>query len=531
MTQASLRPVVATLAALLVAVSGFAQSQIDGTRRLQTAIDLMNDGRSEQALADLAALANVGPAGNACPTSSDGREAAVRLVLYYVDTLRVTEIPPLRPGERPPRSLDDYLSCLVNKSDSTYAPVGYVIRGRLALMRDRTNLASASSDFARAYGLVPTHPIAAEARFREADAYRLAFQFDKALTAYRGVWAAFPTSPWARQALLGASRCLVKLGRPLDAFEPLQQLREHYGDSPEARTARQWNSIIARLYLRSVDARFRQVRTISGNGFTLKDTETMAVGPDGVLNVAGKKRPLLQFDSATGAQKPVPLVNGVTSLSFDASGQLFLVQNGTARPAVAKPGAALGTGAAWSMSLGKADGVRPLQEIRAVAITSRGERVVADGGPKGLVVVPPAPAGSVTSVVAPSEAHILLTNGWAPDKLAVDADDRIAAFDTDQGIIDFVRPGAGDNPSVGHLPGGGQALDHALDFAFDPLGHLYVLQREQLTVYAPAGNVMQAALSLKPGKGQKLQPVALAVDAAGRVYVYDKQSEKVLVYQ
>ena len=75
-------------------------------------------------------------------------------------------------------------------------------------------------------------------------------------------------------------------------------------------------------------------------------------------------------------------------------------------------------------------------------------------------------------------------------------------------------------------------LEDPVDVAYDPLGHLYVLDgRSAIYVFGPRNRLVAAFSS--PGKeaGSLQKPKAFAVDAAGRAYVFDDGPQRIQVYQ
>ena len=69
--------------------------------------------------------------------------------------------------------------------------------------------------------------------------------------------------------------------------------------------------------------------------------------------------------------------------------------------------------------------------------------------------------------------------------------------------------------------GVGYQLRGPIEVAFDPLGHLYVLERDSVIVFAPTGEFLSL---FAPGAvaGAFRMAVAFHVDAAGRLYIYDE---------
>jgi hypothetical protein len=80
--------------------------------------------------------------------------------------------------------------------------------------------------------------------------------------------------------------------------------------------------------------------------------------------------------------------------------------------------------------------------------------------------------------------------------------------------------------------GTGYAFEEPVDVAFDPLGHLYVLDgKSAIYVFGPRNRLVAAFNSAGKEAGALQKPKAFAVDAAGRAYVFDDSSQRIQVYQ
>jgi hypothetical protein len=79
----------------------------------------------------------------------------------------------------------------------------------------------------------------------------------------------------------------------------------------------------------------------------------------------------------------------------------------------------------------------------------------------------------------------------------------------------------------------GYELREPVDLAYDPTGHLHVLDRQQgaILVFRPNQRFLTAFSIPDRSPGAFTRGRALAVDAAGRLYVYDERARGVQVYQ
>src|SRR5262249_17063177 len=116
--------------------------------------------------------------------------------------------------------------------------------------------------------------------------------------------------------------------------------------------------------------------------------------------------------------------------------------------------------------------------------------------------------------------------------MAVSADDDVAIIDRDsKTIVVADRDGKG----LTKVPAKGTAYDinDPADGAFDPLGTLYVLDggKAGIYIFKPGGTFVTAILPTPNDPTSIQRPRALALDAAGRLYVYDERLQRIQIYQ
>ena len=396
------------------------------------------------------------------------------------------------------------------QSDPVVGPAALLYSGRRLLMgaRDTAARAAAFAEFARAAQYFPRHPFLADAWFYEADARRLGLETELALTLFRQLSTSYPHSPWAPKALLGEARCLVALGRAGEAFRPLQRLRSRHPAAPEAATARAWNTLLLRLYLRGYQPFRPTGRFIAGTSGKLQDVTGLASGEPGtivVLNKAG----WTQFDSVSGRQQAAQAAADLRSVLPGPGGQPI---------AVGKRGLLLPGGRPVTLAVPQGNETRPLEDIEGAVLTSRRDVVVADSRRHELLRF--ALDGRHLDTVAVQRA----------DRIAIDGEDRIAALDEDAEAV-WVRPLEGGGAVRAGLPKGYRPVD----VAFDPLGHLYVLVPASgaVAVFAPGNLAKPCAMLSVPAKSPAAfdRGTALAVDSSGRVFIYDKGAQRIQIYR
>jgi TolA-binding protein len=406
---------------------------------------------------------------------------------------------------------------LKNYEQSDSGPMAYVLAGRIIIAKGRTpaDVAAALAWYERVQVLFAGSNAVPAAIFFTAEALRLSHRDDEAIRSYRQVSTDYPESEWAPSAMLGEARCLVSTGKPWVAMEVLQRVREQFPRRPEAATARAWNTILYRLYVRAPAQpayQFVPQKSIAGPAGRLKDVKTMAIGPNGML-YAGTPYAVVVFDPA-GKSAPGLSGKDVRAIMFDRAGRPALIcadavvsREVNGRPLGAK----------------KPDGtIRVLNAVSSGVFTSRGDILVADTGAKDI-----ARFSSLGTYIGRFAAVL-------PERLAIDATDRIASIDQDgSGVSIFDHDGQA-RPKI-QARGAGYEFGRPVDIAFDALGHVYVLDRNNATVWifamSPQPKLLTAFSIPAKSPGVFRRAVCFALDSAGRLYIYDDDAGKIQVYQ
>ena len=81
--------------------------------------------------------------------------------------------------------------------------------------------------------------------------------------------------------------------------------------------------------------------------------------------------------------------------------------------------------------------------------------------------------------------------------------------------------------------GANYQFDEPIDVTFDQLGHLYVLDRGKASVYvfSQKYKLITAFSILEKNPGAFTRAKAFALDAAGRMYIFDERAKRIQVYQ
>jgi len=400
---------------------------------------------------------------------------------------------------------------------SESGPMGLVLAGRILVSKSRAtaDVDSALASYERVPRLFPGSDAVPASIYYAGEALRLTHRDDEAVLRYRQVSTDYPQSAWAPRALLGEARCLVIAGKSARGMELLQRVRQRFPGTPEAATAVAWNTILYRLYLRAPGQpayQFVAAKALAGTAGKLKDIQALAVAGDGTVYAATRSAVLL-FDSS-GKTLPALTANDARSILFDRSGRAVLV----CREGVVSPG----TGT-QGLSVPKQDGSpRVLDDIYSGVLTSTGDLLVVDKNAKNIARF--SSAGRHVAPFAPVFA----------DRLAIDMTDRVVAIDQDGSGLTLLEH---DGRTRTKIPSRGQGyqFDKLVDVAVDPFGHVYVLDRNQATVFVFTQSqqpklVTSFGIPAKsPGHFRK--GVCFGLDSAGRLYIYDDDAEKIQVYQ
>lgn len=161
-----------------------------------------------------------------------------------------------------------------------------------------------------------------------------------------------------------------------------------------------------------------------------------------------------------------------------------------------------------------------IDEIPAVLPNSRGERIMAN--PKGRNVVRMQPNGRFVGVFATGTISRMAQNGLGDFALLDRSAKTVTLTDSDGKILTRIA-----------TKGTGYELNNPVDVAFDALGHVYVLDRGRsaILVFTPKGKLVTTLTIPERNPGGLARGEALGVDAAGRLYVFDDRSRRIQVYQ
>jgi TolA-binding protein/sugar lactone lactonase YvrE len=469
----------------------FARRQYDSGRAF------MQNQRYAEGLKDFQAVVD------SFPKTSVADDALLQMALHHLDVGRDLDAA---------RTTTDRL--LKQYPDSDSAPMAYVIDGRLRIARGRAtaDVDAALASFERVSRLFPNSEAVAAARYFTGDTLQLARRSNEALDHLRRVTLEFPTSIWAARATLASAASFVESDRAATAFADLQRIRQRFPGSPEATAALNLNTILYRLYVRPAPLRYQFTgKYVGAETARFRDVVGVAVDSTGRI-LLGQREGISVFDptgkliTTLGAREP-------SAFLLAGSDRVVVVQRDTLYADGVPP-------VAVTIPASAGRNARRVEEIPSAVALSNGDRLIADRS--GRAVIRIRASGEYVGTFASINAR----------RLAVNRLDDVAMIDDNsKGVTVADR----DGKTLSTIPakGTGYLFDDPADIAFDAFGHLYVLDAGRPTVYV-FGPKNRLIATVAPSAKEQValqRPRALALDAAGRMYVYDDRSQRIQVFQ
>ena len=396
--------------------------------------------------------------------------------------------------------------------DTDSAPMAHVLAGRLALIRGRSpqDVDTAMASFERVLRLFPGSDAVPAASFYAGETLRIVRRTDEALERFRRVTMEYPRSPWAARAALSAGYCLVQQENTAAAMQEIQWVRQQFPNTPVAAEAMNLNTIIYRLYVRQPA---QPTYGFSGKAVGNERADykaVMGVVLDGDGRVLlGHKAGVAIFDKEGAAAGAVASVEP-TTFFLDEKNRVIVARGGSL---IADRAEAL------SLAVPSPEGrPRPLEEIPAALPTSRGDRLVADG--KAKIVIRVTADGKYVGLFASLPATRMAMNGLEDVALLDGATKSINIADRDGKVLSKIA-----------ARGTGYELTDPVDLAYDPLGHLYVLDRAKVLVFGPKNKFVASVTIPEKNPGAFARAAAFGLDPAGRLYIFDERAKRIQVYQ
>jgi TolA-binding protein len=210
----------------------------------------------------------------------------------------------------------------------------------------------------------------------------------------------------------------------------------------------------------------------------------------------------------------------VRSLNADGPSAVSLGANG--EPVIVRENTLIPEGGQRISLIGReSDGkVKPVEEIPGAVSTDNGNWLIANRKSKSIQLF------SATGKYVKAFASV------AVDRLAMNQLHDVAALDRESKTVALFDAEGKPGPRIA-AKGTGYELGEPVDVAFDALGHLYVLDKSKGTVFVfgPQAKLVTAFSVSEKNPGSFLRPIAFGVDSAARLYIFDDRSQHVQLYQ
>ena len=466
-------------------------------RQFDSGMTFMQSGRYTEALKDFQTVLD------SFGKSSVADNALLQTALYQLEIARDTGAAQTSVD----RLLKDY-------PDTDSAPMAHIVAGRIALAKGRApaDVDAALASFERVPRLFPNDEAVPAAGFYAADALRIVRRTDEALERFRRVSMEYPRAAWAARARLGAALCLVASDRAPRALDELQRVRQQLPESAEANDALNYNTILYRLYVRppAQPAYGFAARYPGTEGTKLKDIVGVQFDQSGQM-LLGHKLGVSVFDPRGKLARTIA-VEEPSSFFVDERGRVITVR---------KDRLTIERGETTPLTVPQPDGKqRPVEEIPSAVAMASGARLIADH--KGKQVIK----------VSESGAFVGKFVGVDAERLALNRLDDVAMIDKEtKSIVVVDREGK----PLSKIPqkGAGYEFDNPIDLKFDAFNHIYVLDRGRASifVFGPRNKLLTTVTIPDKSPGAFPRAEAFALDAAGRIYIFDDRAQTIQVYQ
>jgi len=469
-------------------------------RQYDSGVSFMQGGRYAEALKDFQAIID------SFPRSQVADDALLQIALYQLEIAHNSSATQA--------AIDQLLKVY---PDSNSAPMAYVVSGRLSMEKGRTpaDIDTALASFERVPRLFPGNDAVPAAGFYAGETLRLARRTDEALGRFRRVTAEYPNSSWAAIANLAAGYCLVQGERAAAALPEIQRVRQQLPGSAAASDAINLNTILYRLYVRAPGqpAYGFSGRIVGDERADYKDVAGVIVDASGRL-LLGHKSGIAVFDPKAGALKSTVTANEPSAFFIDEKGRIIVVRNDVMIAEKAETASI----AIPSPEPGK--NPRLVDEIPSAVALSSGLRLVADK--KGKNVLRVGPDGRYIGVFTAVNAERLALNRLEDVGILEKDTKSITITDRDGKVLTKIP-----------AKGTGYQFNEPVDLTFDQLGHLYVLDRNaaSVLVFSPKYKLITTFTIPEKSPGAFSRARSLALDAAGRMYIFDERAKRIQVYQ
>jgi hypothetical protein len=328
------------------------------------------------------------------------------------------------------------------------------------------------------------------------------------------VTASYPNSQWAARANLAAGYCLVQSERAASALPEVQRVRQMMPQGAVATEALNINTILYRLYVRAPG--------LPAYGFSGRFIGDERANYGDVIGVTfdSQNRLLLGHKNgiaifdAKGALASNVGSNSPSAFFLDPAGRIFVAREGLIL-------SEKGESATIAVPQPAPKQPRRVEEIPSGVALSSGQRILVDKKEHSVIRV-----GADGQYLGP------FVTTMNTEKLAVNRLDDVAMIEKDTKAITIVDRDGKPLAKIA-AKGANYQFDEPVDLAFDQLGHLYVLDRGKGSVYVfgPRNKLITTFSIAEKQPGAFTKARAFGLDAAGRIYIFDERAKRIQVYQ
>jgi TolA-binding protein len=484
-------------------------------RTFLNAEQLMREGKYDQALRDFQQVIH------AFADSPLADDALMRVGSYHYPAESIAELGSASPAaQEAARPYFEQVRERYPQSDS--APHACFKLGLLSLEpgSPKRNLDEAYAGFYSVVNIYPESAWVGGALLGAAVAELGKRNYDRAILALERSLEESPRGPSSAEASFYLGFANARTGDVLRAAEAFQACRLIDEKSPAARSALDWLTLLHNVRLRPAAGLSPELRHDSEfvprlpAGEDLRGQVDLAVDPSGRLLVADPRRGAVLTFAQDGSKTAIDPMEGAARVAVDADG----------RPLAAAPGRVDLAGPAFHPVRRSGSALRPVAEIGGLWRGSRGDVYLLDLGEGELLAYGADPA-------APRILHQDKQAGTRVVALAGGPEDRLYLLDRKGKGVLVLRPG--EAPAPLYQPGSGPVLEEPVDVAVDALGDVYVLdgRLRMVLVLDPEGKRLTRIAPPAGSPGELVEPAAVAVGPQGEVYVYDERKRTVLRFR
>jgi TolA-binding protein len=389
-----------------------------------------------------------------------------------------------------------------NAAAGAYYHLGWLM---LREASTRAQVEEALAQFSRLCRLYPKSEWIPKALHAIGQAHRRAGRLAECVQFQRRVFFEYPRDEVAPASQFEVSRCLALGGKPLQALEECQRLRNHYPDSEWDARALDCTTALWRLYGSATPSFELDPEFSLEAGNITRNVRDMLMTEDGVLWIASDKaNSVVAFEKGRMSQSLSMMKPRALSLS--ARGDLIAVGETAVR-----------FGSKDIMTFAIPDDqaeMKPLDRISAALLLMNGEWLVSDLRHKAVFRFD-------------SEGRLIGRFGGRRERevsrLLFDGEGAVVSLDHRERCVEIFDP-SGQRLCRIELKGEGYDLRRVSDIAIDPQRNAYLVDEQSgVWIFSPEGRLLT---TVSDDSIRKPQALTLAPD--GAILVYDEKQDRVV---